>query len=203
MRLRPISLALLAVLAAACDPGYSPATASGLVYSDPPASAGWRLVRDPSSTSSRLVLGLVGPAGTLTRGAGLNVRTPAGLRFATFGGGALVEDGGVYELLSIEAVPAEPVALAGGVKDRNLLSAGAFQKDRRRSAKDSGATLLRFALELDPAVPPRAGTRLALEVERAAVVPADIGAAGDPAHLLVRKLVLEDVTVTAGKVEAR
>lgn len=200
---RPISVALLVAAAVACDPGYSPTTASALAYTDPPASAGWRLVRDPSSTSTRLVLGLVGPAGTLTRGAGLNLRAPAGLRFATFEGGAPVEDGGVYELLSMEEAPAEPVALAGGVKEGNLLSAGAFQKDRRRSAKDSGATLLRIALELDPAAPPRAGTRFALEVERAAIVPADIGAVTDPAHLLVKKLVLEDVTVTAGKMEAR
>jgi len=200
--MRAPSLALAALLLAAC-PEYQSAGASRLVYTDPPASAGWRLVRDPASTPDRLVLGLAGPAGTLTRGVGLNVRAAEGLRFGTFESGAPVEDAGVYELRSLADGAAEPLAVAGGVKDGHLLSAGVFQKDRRRSAKDSGATLLRIAVELDPAAPPRRGTRLGLDVERAGAIPADIGAAADPVHLLVKKLVLTDLDVAVGKLEAR
>jgi hypothetical protein len=200
--MRSLPLALAALLLAAC-PDFRPAGASRLEYADPPASSGWRLVRDPASTPGRLVLGLAGPAGTFTRGVGLNVRAAPGLRFGTFESGAPVEDAGVYELRSAADGAAEPLAVAGGVKDGDLLSAGVFQKDRARPAKDSGATLLRIAIELDPAATPRGDTRLALEVERAGAIPADIGAAGDPAYLLARKLVLTDLEVAVGKLVAR
>jgi hypothetical protein len=191
----------LAALLAGCFSSAS--KASSLAYTDPPATSGWRLVRDSSSTSSRLVLGLVGPAGVLTRGVGVNLRAPKGVRFAAFEGGLAVEDGGVYELRSVDDGAAEPVAIAAGLKDGNVLSAGVFQKDRRRSAKDSGATLLRVALELDPPTTPVAGTSLALTVLRAAAVPEDIGQIGDQPVALARKLALTELDVAVGALEAR
>jgi hypothetical protein len=176
--------------------------ASALEYVDPPAT-GWRLVRDPASSPRRLVLALVGPGGTRTRGVGLNLQGPDGVRFGTFAGGALVEDAGVLELRSVDDDPAEPVALAGGVKPGNLLSVGAYQKDRRRPAKDAGAALLRVALELDPATPPGRDRTLALAVTKAGAIPEEIGQVTDPQFLLARKLALTPLHVTVGQLVAR
>jgi hypothetical protein len=214
MRLPSASLALLlaaasAVAATGCaDRACSGAEctaarpASALEYVDPPAG-GWRLVRDPASTPRRLVLALVGPAGTRTRGVGLNLQGPAGVRFATFADGALVESTGVLELRSVDDDPAEPVALAGGVKPGNLLSVGAYQKDRRRGAKDAGAPLLRVALELDPAAPVARERTLALSVPKAGAIPEEIGQPGDAPHLLQRKLVMTRLDVAVGQLVTR
>jgi len=201
MRSFPLSAALAAALLAGCSSGSS--RASSLAYTDPPAASGWRLVRDPSSSASRLVLALVGPAGTLTRGVGLNIQAPPGVRFATFDGGLAVEEGGVYDLRSVDDDPAEPLAIAAGLKEGNVLSAGVFQKDRRRSAKDSGATLLRVALEIDPSTGPLSGSAVTLRVLRAAAIPEDIGQAGDPPFVLARKLALTELDVAVGTLEAK
>ncbi len=50
----------------------APAPAASLAYAAP-AAAGYQLVRDPSSTNTHLVLGLVGPQGTQVRGAVLSL----------------------------------------------------------------------------------------------------------------------------------
>ena len=72
-----LSAALLVLLAACGGSVTPPATkvpaALGFDYTDPGA-AEWRLVRDPSSTVTRLVLNLVGPAGKKGRGVGFNLR---------------------------------------------------------------------------------------------------------------------------------
>lgn len=201
MRTQILAAGLAAILVSGCF--SSAPAASSLEYTDPQASSGWRLVRDPSSTASRLVLGLVGPAGTLTRGVGVNLKAPKGVRFAAFDGGLAVEDGGVYELRSLDDGAAEPLAMAAGLKEGNVLSAGVFQKDRRRSAKDSGATLLRVALELDPSTRPAAGASLALAVLRAAAIPEDIGQASDQPGALAGKLALTELDVAVGALVAR
>jgi hypothetical protein len=191
--LLPLSSLLLG-LALACGGGSggSSGTASAkpaksLSYTDP-SSTGWRLVKDATSTPTRIVLNLVGPSGLMTRGAGFNLVAPAGIRFGTFPSANPVpdigvpdfpiRDTGVYELKNTDNTgdPLEPVLLAGGVKPGNLLTVGIFQKDRRASAKDSGVPLCQIALELDPAGHLDAGASLPLSVVKAKYIAEDIGA---------------------------
>lgn len=190
--LLPISSLLLG-LAMACGGGSGgsnavpAAPAKSLSYTDP-AGSGWRLVKDASSTPTRLVLNLVGPSGLMTRGAGFNLVAPVGIHFGTFPSANPVpdlgvtdfpiRDTGVYELKNTDNTgdPLEPVLLAGGVKTGNLLTVGIFQKDRRASAKDSGVPLCQIALELDPSGHLSAGSNLALSVVKAKYIAEDIGA---------------------------
>jgi hypothetical protein len=186
---------LLLSLTLACGGGNSrgipPASpATGLAYADP-TSTGWRLVKDASSTSTRLVLNLVGPAGLKTRGAGFNLLAPATVRFGKFittdrvTTELPIQDTGVYSLLnhdprdlgneSIPNDPLEPKLLAGGVKKGNLLTVGIFQKDRYQSAKESGRALCQIALEFDPTTPLNAGDQLALAITKSGYLPEEIG----------------------------
>ncbi len=159
--------------------GSSPATpAKGLSY-QAPAAAGWRLVKDPASTSTHLLLDLVGPSGLKTRGAGFNLQGSGALRFRAFAEtGCPIRDLGVYELKSTDATgdPMEPLLLAAGVKQGNLLTAAVFQKDRRATAKDSGAPLFQIAVELDAAAGAQAGDTLAFAITKAQYMAEDIGA---------------------------
>src|SRR5215467_7173201 len=99
-----IGLAIL-ILTSACSGGGSGSAAPpppthatpSLGYQDPTGD-GWKLVRDYSSTSTRLVLNLVGPADLKARGVGFNLQTGGGLKFATFDNGAYANDTGVFEL---------------------------------------------------------------------------------------------------------
>jgi hypothetical protein len=188
---------LLLSLALACGGGSttSPTApperpATGLAYTNP-TGAGWRLVKDPSSTPTRLVLNLVGPTGLLTRGVGFNLQAPATVRFGKFvttdrvTTDLPIQDTGVYSLLNhdprdlgnvpIPNDPLEPRLLAGGVKKGNLLTVGIFQKDRYQSAKESGRALCQIALEFDPAANLNAGDKLALAITKSGYLPEDIG----------------------------
>jgi len=79
MRFRPLSFllpGLLLGLTLACGGGSSSAavtqaSASGLTYTNPPAT-GWRFEKDASSTPARSGPNLVRPTGPLTQGLGLN-----------------------------------------------------------------------------------------------------------------------------------
>lgn len=200
---------LLLAVALACGGGASssstsapPPKATSLAYADPGGS-GWRLVKDPASTPTRLVLDLVGPAGLRTRGVGFNLQAPAGVRFSAFANQLPIEDTGVYQLLSAAADPNEPVALTGGVRKGNVLSVGIYQKDRAMDAKDSGAPLCRIALALDAAGEVPAGADLALQVLKAKAIPEDIGATTDDAWTLSQKLRMADLSVAVGSLSAR
>lgn len=196
-------LAGLALALSACQ-SSTPLPASGLDYDDPKDTAGWRLVKDEASTPERLVLKLMGPQGARSRGVAFNVAAPAGLAFAAFPGGQPIEDTGVYELLSRKLDPNEPVALAGAVKPGNVLSAGIFQKDRTWRAKDSGVALCRIALVLDPAAAAHhRAESLSLQVQRAAIIPDDIGAVADSAWSLDQKLKLTPISVAVGTVRTK
>jgi hypothetical protein len=215
-RLLPISSLLLG-LAMACGGGSggsnaAPATpAKSLSYTDP-AGTGWRLLKDASSTPTRVVLNLVGPSGLMTRGAGFNLAAPAGIRFGTFPSanpvpdlGAAdfpIRDTGVYELKNTDNTgdPLEPVLLAGGVKAGNLLTVGIFQKDRRASAKDSGVPLCQIALELDPSGHLSAGSDVTLSIVKAKYIAEDIGAFSvTPTAEMVAKAKPVDFTLAVGQ----
>jgi len=166
------------------------APAKGLAYTDP-TSTGWRLVKDSSSTATRIILNLVGPSGLKSRGAGFNLQAPAGIRFGKFVTQDRVTtdlpilDTGVYSLLNhdprdlgntpIPNDPLEPKLLAGGVKKGNLLTVGIFQKDRYQSAKESGRALCQIALEFDPAAGLNTGDHLALTITKSGYLAEDIG----------------------------
>jgi hypothetical protein len=183
------------------------AQATGFTYTDP-SGTGWRLVQDASSTSTRVVLNLVGPAGLKSRGAGFNLVAPAAVHFAKFTETNFpVKDGGTYELKNVAPTgpldPLEPVLLAGGVKRGNLLTVGAFQKDRRATAKDSGATLLQIALEFRAEDALRKGQELPLTITKARYQAEDIGEFFPyPTYEMIAKAPLEDMTVAVGTLRA-
>jgi hypothetical protein len=198
---------LAACLLAGCDSSSRSWPATGLSYTDPTGS-GWRLVRDPGSTATRLVLNLVGPADLKTRGAGFNLVAPDGVHFLRFDStGFPVEPGAVYELLNTQPFgapdPLEPRLVAGAVKPGNLLTVAVFQKDRRASAKLSGAPLFRIALELDPTTGAGRGSSLALQVVKARYMAEDIGAFNvNPTVEMSQKSKLQDMTIAVGALHA-
>lgn len=214
-------LLLLLGLSVACGGGSNSAApvvpagqAKGLAYTDP-TGTGWRLVKDPASTSTRLLLNLVGPAGLKTRGAGFNLKAPAGVQFGNFTETTFpIKDLGVYTLWNTDPYPydgsvipgsdpLEPRLLAGGVKAGNLLTVGDFQKDRRATAKDSGQPLFQIALEFDATAPLKAGDVLALTITKAKLIPEDIGAfSGNPTLEMIQKSVMQDMTLAVGALHA-
>jgi hypothetical protein len=200
--MRTLALSILAALAlAGCSSGGS---ASALSYSDP-TSTGWRLVKDPSSTPSRIVLALVGPSGTMTRGVGFNLQAGSGARWSTFTGGLPIQDTGVFQLRNSQPDPNLPpdpdeyLLLNGGVMDGNVLTVGIFQKDRRVAAKDASRPLLRIAIELDGKAP--AG-RIPLTLKKAKVLPDDIGAYTDDPVTVLTKSHLDKIDIAVGTLQA-
>ena len=219
---------LMLSLALACGGGSNPAktsaapAATGLAYTDP-TGTGWRLVKDASSTSTRLVLNLVGPTGLMTRGAGFNLLAPVSVKYGTFhvdipgtthSTDFPIADTGVYQLLNtdprdpwtgdpIPTHPLEPTLLAGGVKAGHILTVGIFQKDRRATAKESGVALARIALEFDAAAGLRAGDILPLTVLKARHQAEDIGPFSvQPTVAMAEKAHLVDMTIALGVLRA-
>jgi hypothetical protein len=159
--------------------------AVGLEYTDPTGS-GWRLVRDPNSTVTRLVLNLVGPTGQKGRGVGFNLRSDGTVKFSRFDNGSYINDLGVFQLTNkAGAVSAldgfTPVAndigtIVGGVKEGgHMLTVGAFQKDRRWPAVDLGQPLYQVAIVFDPSQTLASGTTIPLTFVRARSIPENIG----------------------------
>jgi hypothetical protein len=100
--------------------------------------------------------------------------------------------------------PLEPVLLAGGLKPGNLLTAGAFQKDRRADAKDSGVPLLQIAIELDGSAGLSSGDVLPLAITRARYMADDIGAFSVvPTAEQIAKATLVDMTIDVGVLRAQ
>ncbi|HLO67770.1 MAG TPA: hypothetical protein VK188_12170 [Holophaga sp.] len=213
--------AALLALSLACSSGSEPAAkplvaATGITYTDP-VSTGWRLVKDPASTPTRLLLNLVGPSGLKTRGVGFNLQLPANLKAGNFTeSGFPIRDLGVYELFNSDPYPydgsvvpgsdpLEPKLLAGGMKAGNLLTVGIFQKDRRLSAKDSGVPLCQIALETASLSGLNAGDPLkGLVITKARYVAEDVGAFDvAPTAEMARKARMVDATVALGTLTAR
>jgi hypothetical protein len=177
-----------------------PQAARGIDYVAP-VSGGWRLLRNRASTTTRLVLDLVGPSGLKTRGAGFNLKAPAGLKFGAFESGLPINDTGVYQLHAASSTDqSDPIALTGGVKPGNLLTVGIFQKDRDQGAQESGVPLCQIAVDFDPAANLVPGATLELTVTKAKVIPEDIGDVRDDPFFLDKKLDLVDIKLAVGAV---
>jgi hypothetical protein len=223
MNLKLLSPLVAAALLAACggSTDYTPAplptvTPTSINYTDP-AGTGWRLVKDPASTPTRLVLDLVGPSGTQTRGVGFNLKRGMGLAFSTFSSGGYAQDTGVFQLKgtnpnfeSYAGTDADPVLFVSApLKSGDVLSTGIFQKDRTNSAKDSTAPLVQVAVTLADfhgttidavnATPDPFG----LHVVKARIVPADIGGMNFTLTTdVLKKAKMADITVDVGVVTA-
>ena len=220
-----LSFALTATLAAcggdssdsaSAPPPPPPVAPTSLSYTDP-TSSGWRLVKDATSTSTRLVLDLVGPAGTQTRGVGFNLKRGAGLAFSTFASGGYAVDTGVFQLKgtntnfeSYAGTAADPVLFVSApLKSGDVLSTGIFQKDRTNVPKDSAAPLVQVAVTLadftktDIATVNASSDPYGLHVVKARIVPADIGGMNFTLDTdTLKKAKLLDITVDTGTVTA-
>ena len=212
-----IGLAIL-ILASACSGGGSgsppalPPVPTTLSYQDPTGD-GWKLVRDYTSTSTRLVLDLVGPTGLKARGVGFNLQKGAGLVFGTFAGGAYANDTGVFQLKGSNAnfepyagTDADPVLFVSApLSSGDVLSTGIFQKDRSYGGKELTQPLVQVVLEV--AVPGSSGAAdgaadpYSLKVIKARMIPDDIGGMDfQLTPTVIAKARLVDIDVAVGKV---
>ena len=197
-------------------PAAPKAAPTSLSYTDP-TSSGWRLIKDASSTPTRLVLDLVGPAGTQTRGVGFNLKRGMGLAFGTFDKGAYAADTGVFQLKgtnsnweSFAGTDADPVLfVAAPLKSGDVLSTGIFQKDRTNAPKDSAAPLVQVAVTLadftkvDFATVSASTDPFGLHVVKARIVPADIGGMNFTLTTdVLKKARMLDIAVDAGVITA-
>ncbi len=166
-----------------------PAAAKGIAYTNP-ASTGWRLEKDPSSTATHVVLNLVGPTGLKGRGIALTVHSDTTKMAWGKLSGSYIQDGGAFELAVDPTDPNEARLMVGGVKGSDLM-VGAFQKDPNLSAKPLDTKLYSFAVDFKADAKLAAGDTIPLSVTKARLLPEDLG----PRQL-------QDVTVAAGSLKA-
>lgn len=191
----PLAVVLTVGCGGSKNTPQAPAQATGLAYTDPTAAAGeWKLVKDPSSTATHLVLNLVGPSdGTQYRGVGFNLKTDATrVKFAKFKDAqgktlGYYQDGGVFLDKDPNGAPMAPTLQAAGAKD-GMLTVGIFQKADDlvwqkaygdaydgTTAKDCGQKpVLQVALDLDPSLQAMPGD-VPLTATKARVIPKDLG----------------------------
>jgi hypothetical protein len=190
--------------------------ATKLSYTDP-TGTGWRLVKDASSTDARLVLDLVGPADSTSRGVGFNLLKGAGLSFSKFPSGAYALDTGVFQLRgtntnfeSYAGTAADPLLFVSApLKGGDVLSTGLFQKDRTNTPKALTAPLVQVAVTLadvatiDPGKLPVGGHPYSLGVPKARMIPADIGGMDFTLSVdTIAKAKMVDIAVAVGTVTA-
>lgn len=217
-----VPFVLVATLAA-CGGGSSTGSAppptvtpTSLNYTDPTGDH-WRLVKDASSTPTRLVLDLVGPDGTQTRGVGFNLKRGAGLAFGKFDNGGYAHDTGVFQLKgtnsnfeSYAGTDADPVLFVSApLKSGDVLSTGIFQKDRTNAPKDSTAPLVQVVVTLadfnatSVAAVNATSDPYGLHVVKARIVPSDIGGMNFVVTTdTLKKAKMQDITVDTGIVTA-
>lgn len=208
--------ALLALSACGSSSQAPPSPPTSISYVDP-VGDGWKLVKDGSSTSTRIVLDLVGPNGATLRGVGFNLQKGSSLSFGTFADGGYAHDTGVFELTgsnsnfeSYAGTDADPRLFAAGVMaSGKVLSTGIFQKDRTRVPKPVDKPLVQVAVEL-AANPPAVGADDAsvaaaygLKVLKARIVPADIGGMDFIlTPTVIAKARMQDIYIAVGTIEA-
>jgi hypothetical protein len=188
------------------------AIASGLTYTDPTGTGDWRLVKDSSSTKTRIVLNLVGPDGLTVRGVGFNLHKGKCVSFAKFSDGAYAINTNVFELKGSDTnfeyfagTEADPVLFVSGIlKSGDVLSTGIFQKDRTRSAKSVTLPLVQVAVELPASgISCNAGDIIALNIPKSRIVAADNGGSGyDLTPEVKTKAVMTDISVKVGRLIA-
>jgi len=170
------------------------ARAAGLDYVDPTGGAtDWKLVKDPSSTRTHLVLNLVGPSdGTKYRGVGLTLQADSNLvTFARFKDAqgkpaAYYKDGGVFRdtfsnLWNMDSADLPPTLQGGGVSG-NRLMVGIYQKSddeiwtvstmgaNGATAKDCSGTVLQVAIDFDASLEAQPGS-VPFKVHKARAIP--------------------------------
>lgn len=193
-------------------PSNSPVPAVALNYTDPVNTTDWRLVKDASSTSTRIVLNLVGPANVTVRGVGFNLSKGQCINFGTFPTGAYAIDTQVFELKganpnfeSFAGTAADPVLFVSApLKSGDILSTGIFQKDRTYLPKAVTSPLVQVAIDLtkvNGVVPASCsvGTTVGLSVVKAKIIPADI--AGMDFQLtaeVINKAKMADISIAVG-----
>jgi len=192
-----LSLGLIAVLAGCGNstgsgvsvtvPSDSPVASTGLIYTNPTVSINWRLLKDPSSTPSHLVLNLVGPDNAVARGAGFNLQKSNCIKFSKSDSGAYATDMGVFQLMGTgyspnlnepyAGTPADPILFVSApIKGGAVLSTGIYQKDRANPAVPVNQPLVQVAIDLDTSAPNcNSGTIVGLSVIKANIIPDDIG----------------------------
>lgn len=188
----------------------APAKASGLAYSNPAAS-GWRLEQDASSTATRLVLNVVGPADSKVRGIGFNVQADTRVKFGGFDNGSYANDTGVFNLKNSApdeyTYPIEPVFFASGLLPNNVLTTGIFQKDRRLDSVAVDTALVQIAVEFDATLlkDVNAGETLSLNVIKSRIIPDDIGGTGatESYAALMEKAHLDDISISVGMLKTK
>jgi hypothetical protein len=173
-------------------------------------------VKDASSTSTHLVLNLVGPAGLKARGVGFNLASDGSVKFHKFSDGNYVKDTGVFKLklvtpnLYSSTYPNfyEPVLLVGGTKNAGkLITVGIFQKDRAQAAQALTAPLCQIGIDFDPTAALNIGAAIPLNLVRARILPEDLGtlpttANGDWTDVQT-KFRMEDIQIAVGTLRAQ
>lgn len=181
-----------------------PALAAGLAYVNPTlGKAEWGLLKDITSTSTHLVLNLVGPTdATKYRGVGFSIDTPAasGARFAPFKGTdgksiGYFKDGGIFLDKDPSGADMAPMLAAGGMKGQKLM-VGIFQRTddgifgtAGATAKDCNNVVLQIALDFDPSAKALPGT-VPITIQKAQAIPESI------TTLSTRRM--KDITLKAG-----
>ncbi|MFZ1375640.1 MAG: hypothetical protein WAS25_03510 [Geothrix sp.] len=207
MRIILCTLPLLGLLACGGGSDQAPerAVASSLVYTEP-ASTGWRLVKAPESTATRVVLSLVGPTGTTARGAGFILQADTSrVVFGTFAEGSeasntlYIKDGGVFDLYSLPdgspGTPDDPILLGGYLKG-GALNAGSFAKQTWvGTPRAVDVPLFHVAVELKAGT--LAGDVVPLTVLKAKILPAEF--AGNTWH----ERAMRPITIAVGTLAAR
>jgi len=146
-----------------------PAKASGLAYTDP-TGGDFRLVRDASSTSAKVVLRLVGPAASMGRGVAFTFSVDpslADLVKVADSDAEYVQNGDTFVL-------GDAPRFFKGIKQNGTLRVTVSQKGQG-SARVLDATLLKLALQFKASAALDAGTAIPVSVTEGQYLPATGG----------------------------